>query len=163
MAKVNIEKVKSGLSFLDELSPKRMLTLLIIIVVIVLIALFGVKIIKSLMVKIKGATNTEVEDSILGGGGQKTYTDAEYTRMAGVIKNAFGGIGGDDEQAIYGVLQKMRTKTDVIALVNAYGVQDVSILYGNHTLPEQIIISLSSGEVRKCNQILENLGIDYAF
>jgi hypothetical protein len=147
----NLAKTKEGLNFLDELTPRRMLTLLIIIIVVCIAVYFGWSKLKLLFLSIK--TSAKVEEEIVRTGENPTYTDAQYKQMADSIEVAVRGLG-TDEQTIYNVFYKMEKNVDVLMLKKAYGIR-----FTNEDLRTSI---LNDGKslLKAVNVILVNKGLN---
>ncbi|MCL2328307.1 MAG: hypothetical protein FWC39_07315 [Bacteroidetes bacterium] len=92
-----------------------------------------------------------------------TYDKTWYTDMAAKLFTAMNG-AGTDYKAIYAVAEKLKTKSDWLQLVEAYGTRTLSsglFFISNFTgqLPESIISELSSSEQKTLNNILAGIGV----
>jgi hypothetical protein len=69
-----------------------------------------------------------------------------------------------DQDAVYSVFSKMRTKSDVLQLIHVFGVKkNLFWAFDGKTLPEWIYQRLNEDEINKINDILKRNNIDYQF
>lgn len=85
-----------------------------------------------------------------------TLTPADAELYAQRLYTAMKGMG-TDEDAIYSVFLNLKTKGDVLYLIQVFGVKD------HETLVQWITSELNSKERAKLNSILANKNIDYTF
>lgn len=85
-----------------------------------------------------------------------TLTPADAELHAQRLYTAMKGMG-TDEDAIYSVFLNLKTKGDVLYLIQVFGVKD------HETLVQWITSELNSKERTKLNSILANKNIDYTF
>lgn len=85
-----------------------------------------------------------------------TLTPADAELYAQRLYTAMKGMG-TDEDAIYSVFLNLKTKGDVLYLIQVFGVKD------HETLVQWITSELNSKERTKLNSILANKNIDYTF
>ena len=85
-----------------------------------------------------------------------SYPLSYFGLWATDIYNAMEGIG-TNEQVIYTVFGKLRTKDDVLQLITAFGVKD------EQTLNQWIADDLSDGERETLNRLLTDKNINYQF
>ncbi|MCL1867750.1 MAG: annexin [Paludibacter sp.] len=154
------EKTKGFLSDLDELTPQRVITLMVILILICVIIYFAFKQIRSLIMKAKRVAEiNELENA----GEVASYTQSQYVSFADTLFAAMNGLG-TDEDAIYNVFYKMKNKIDVLKLIDAYGVRNKAFMFGTgKNLSESLRDELSTSEMSKLNVILQTKGIDYTF
>ena len=82
----------------------------------------------------------------------------EMLNLVAKLKTAFGKYGwGTDEDAVYDVFEALNNRSEVLALVNAFGV------YQEHTLGEWMNEELNSEELEHVQNILASKGIVYTF
>ena len=82
----------------------------------------------------------------------------EMLNLVAKLKTAFGSYGwGTDEDAVYDVFETLNNRSEVLALVNAFGV------YEEHTLGEWMNKELNSEELEHVQNILASKGIVYTF
>jgi hypothetical protein len=146
------------MKILDTISdPKKAATLGIILIVTILIIWIISKLFSSKIAELKAKSQAKkmLEEEISAGGGL-FYSESEYTQFANKLYRAMNGIG-TDEKSIYEVFEAMRSKADVLKLIQVFGVRD------SETLEEWMAGDLSSGEIRKINLILSKNGINYTF
>lgn len=85
-----------------------------------------------------------------------TLTPAEAELLAQRLYTAMKG-WGTDEDAIYSVFLNLKTKGDVLYLIQVFGVKD------HETLVQWITSELNSKERAKLNSILAYKNIDFSF
>lgn len=161
MTKIH-SKTNAGLSWLDEITPQRAITLVIILIIIAVALYFAVRAIKKGLAKLK--IQDEINDHILKTGEVPSFTNAEYVNMSDILAKAFDGFG-TDEAAVYSVFQKMKNKTDVLNLIDIYGYRpEGRKFFGvDENLINSLKNELSASELKKVNDILASKGINYAF
>lgn len=82
----------------------------------------------------------------------------ELNALVAKLKTAFGAYGwGTDEDGVYEVFETLNTRSDVLSLINAFGVVD------GHTLVEWINKELNASEIEHIQEILKTKGIVYQF
>lgn len=93
-----------------------------------------------------------------------TYPASQYKTFANVIETAGFDIG-TDEEAIYSTFRKLKSNTDYLMLLIAWGNPNRKVYeWGvgrNFTLPQFIRWEMDSSEVKKVNTILASKGITY--
>lgn len=87
---------------------------------------------------------------------QISYPQSYYGIWAGEIYQALDK-WNDDEDAVYNVIRKLKTKDDVLQLITAFGVKD------DMTLSQWIIDQLNSEERAVMNRLLTDKNINYQF
>jgi len=155
-------KANKGLSWLDELTPQRIITLVVILAILAVGIYFLVRYIKKGLVKLK--MEDQITDHILQTGEKASFNDAEYLEMAQELAAAFDG-PGTDEAKVFSVFQKLQNKTDVLKLINAYGYRiEGRKLFGKElNLADSLKSELTAAELSKVNNILSSKNINYAF
>lgn len=130
-----------------------LIAIVILIVLIVLIKKFGKNISNKLTEEQQERLNEyEINEEEL------CISPTEIQNLVAKLRTAFGAYGlATDENAVYDVFETLETRSDVLALVNAFGV------YKNHTLSEWMNKELSSQELEHVQQILSAKGIVYTF
>ena len=89
---------------------------------------------------------------------QVTLPKSEMQNLVAKLKTAFGSWGwATDEDMVYDVFEALSSRSDVLSLVNAFGV------YEDHTLAEWMNKELNSEELEHVQQILSSKGIVYTF
>ena len=87
-----------------------------------------------------------------------TIMPTTINNLVAKLKTAFGAWGyATDEDAIYEVFEEMDTRSDVLKLVNTFGV------HKGHTLNEWMNKELSYSELEHVQEILQAKGIVYTF
>lgn len=87
-----------------------------------------------------------------------TLPKTEMQSLVAKLKTAFGRWGlGTDEDAVYDVFEALNSRSDVLSLINAFGV------YKDHTLSEWVTKELSSSELEHVQEILSSKGIVFTF
>jgi hypothetical protein len=89
-----------------------------------------------------------------------TFTASDYKAMADKLYRAMDGAGTDDE-AILQTVSSLRTKTDWLKLVEAFGVKESSAWYSSFTgnLVEWLTDELGGDDRQKVNFSLSRFGI----
>ena len=129
------------------------ITTVAFIAIIIVVAVFWDKIKANFENK---SWEKDIEDEIKDSGQNGLLTPATIRQIADTLYTAMKG-WGTDEATIYDCFGRIYTKTDLLKVVQAFGVQD------GKTLPQYIIDELGTKERRRVNQILANNNIDYAF
>lgn len=145
--------MKKRLKFLDELTPKRMLTLAIIVVVVVVtVYVLWDKIVQSIRdARTQHTINKEVSQY-----GTGTLTSSQIQSLASQIYNAMRW-PGTNETAVSNVLTQLGNNADYAALQAAYiGVNQSSRF---PTLDSRIASEGTEGELRKWRSILQSKNI----
>lgn len=113
------------------------------------------------------ATNSAVND--LSKAGQKpTLTSLQLASIANQIFTAVDGYQSD-EAAIYRAFANVKNDLDVVNLIKAFGIREVSTGVGNPspnlkgTLSQALSDELSSSEMKALNDLLARKGITYRF
>jgi hypothetical protein len=83
---------------------------------------------------------------------QLTFSNVEFAGKANTIERAAAG-WGTDEDAIFTVLNSLRTSSDFYKLVQVYGVRR------ELNLIETLIDEFDDSEMEKTRSILENIGV----
>ncbi len=99
-----------------------------------------------------------------------TFSKTEFKGFAETLEEAMDK-EGTDEDAIYEVFRKLKTRSDVLALISAFGKRTSTawtfdwLIYGQTTgtLSKWLQSDLSSSELKKINDILKTQGINYTF
>lgn len=97
-----------------------------------------------------------------------SFTDSQYSTWASKLFSAFDGYQSD-ESAVYNVFSNMKNNADVLKLINAYGVREISSGKLNPepnfkgTLSGAITAELDAEEVRALNLLLANKKIGIKF
>lgn len=122
---------------------------------------------------LKGAKN-EVDavaatTKVLTGAGQKpSLDDLKLSSLANQLFTAMDGYGSD-AQSIYRAFANVKNDLDVVNLIKAYGIRNLSSGALNPTpnitgtLSQHITDELSASEVKALNDLLARKGIKYRF
>lgn len=130
--------------------------LLALLVIIVIVA--AIKIVKGFLGNELTQAQQEHINSLEIKESEVTVPNTEMQNYVAKLKAAFGSYGwATDEDAVYDVFEAMQSRSDVLALINAFGV------YEDHTLPEWMNEELNSKELEHVQQILSSKGIAYQF
>lgn len=149
------------MDFLKNMNPTLRKTLLVVLVIVVayLIYLWVKPKVQDWILeqKMKSERKKDIIASDL------TYSNSEYTDMAGQIFKAMDGIGTDTD-VILNIAKKMKTKSDWLKLVDTFGIKEVSsgiIFVSDYkgTLPELLPTELSSSEMEELNYILKSIDV----
>ena len=96
--------------------------------------------------------NLEIDETDL------TVAPTIVQNLIAKLKTAFGKYGyATDEEAIYQVFEQLETRSDLLNLINAFGV------YNGHTLSEWMNKELNTKELAHVQEILSAKGIVYTF
>ena len=96
--------------------------------------------------------NLEIDETDL------TVAPTIVQNLVAKLKAAFGKYGyATDEEAIYLVFEQLETRSDLLNLINAFGV------YNGHTLSEWMNKELNTKELAHVQEILSAKGIVYTF
>ncbi len=113
------------------------------------------------------ATNSAVND--LNKSGQKpTLTNLQLTSIANQIFTAVNGYQSD-EASIYRAFANVKNDLDVVNLIKAFGIREISTGAGNPspnlkgTLSQVLTDELNSDEIKALNDMLARKGIKYRF
>ena len=130
-----------------------LVAIIILVALIVLINKFGKGIGNKLTEKQQERLNQyEIDEDDL------SVSPSEIQNLVTKLHSAFGAYGAaTDEDSVYEVFDTLETRSDILALVNAFGV------YKNHTLNEWMNKELSLEELDHVQQILSAKGIVYTF
>lgn len=88
---------------------------------------------------------------------QLTLTAQQSNSMATALEEAMSTWFGTDEQTIYDTFAKCKTRSDVLAVIGAFGVRKDQDLSG------WLHSDLDNSEMKILNNLLLNKGIDYQF
>lgn len=123
------------------------LTIVVVVVIIVLAYRKKAKSDKANQEKIKEYENEIIPDKL-------SYSESEYSSMAQTIDDAMGNwFQNDDEDAVYQVLMRMKTNTDLLKLQESFGIRHDKDLFS------YIRSHFSADELKKCNDILSQRNI----
>lgn len=151
-------KTSSKLKFLDDLTPKRMLSLaIIVVVVIVAIYVLWDKIASAIRdARVKNTLQSEASQY-----GAQTLTNSQINSLAVQIYQAMRGLG-TDEDAVSQVLSRLKNNSDYAALRSAYASVNKSSTYP--TLDSRIASEGTDSELRQWRAILDSNNINiYTF
>jgi hypothetical protein len=139
-------------------NPRRILAIVILITVIVVAFLiFKNKIIAAFTSLRKDLDDKKVIDEEIKETGIKpSYSDSQYRVFADQLYAAMKG-WGTNEDAIYNVFRQMKSRVDVLKLIDIYGTRD------GEDLIQWMNGDLSSWNFNKINQILRDNSVDYSF
>ena len=140
-------------------NPKRAIALGIVVLIVVILFFVFKNSIMDLIQRIKtqNAANNELKEEIAAGGGL-SYTDTQYIAFANKLYDSMKGFGTDTDTVKY-VFNCMKTKADVLKLIQVFGTRDGETLSqwlkGDSNWFKNI--------TKQVNQILSSKGIDYQF
>jgi len=142
-------------------NPKRLIALIVIVVLVSLAVYFFWSKIKIIITSIetKIDLNKDIKEEIENGN-PPSYLDMKYKEFANRIYSAMKG-AGTDKKTIRDVFEQMQNITDVLKLVQAFGVRD------GETLKQWLdgeVHWWKPGDIKKdINSILTKKGIFYKF
>ena len=106
----------------------------------------------------------EEEERLKKEGEFPTYSDLEYEQMANALFAALDGYFTESEEQFLPVFMRMKNRMDVIKLIDAFGVRDVSPIYGEADLATQIGRYFTTSEKEEyINGPLRRNGVKYQF
>ncbi len=108
-----------------------------------------------------GAANDEALKKELNQG-TLSFEQSQYVAMADRLSTSMSGFT-DDEDAVFSVISKLRTKSDVLNLIKSFGTRRPSFSIGTASLNEWFYLRLDESEIAKINEILSRNSIDYQF
>ena len=130
--------------------------ILALVVIIVIVA--AIKIVKGFLGNELTQAQQEHINSLEIDEKEVSVPKTEIQNLVAKLKAAFGSYGwGTDEDAVYDVFEALNSRSDVLSLINAFGV------YEDHTLPEWMNKELNRSELEHVQQILSSKGIVYQF
>ena len=91
-----------------------------------------------------------------------TFEQTQFASMADKLETAMYGYG-DDENTIYAVFTKLRSRSDVLNLIKTFGERRMIFNLGTANLNQFISARLDTSEIAKVNDILSRNNIDYQF
>lgn len=97
-----------------------------------------------------------------------SYTDSQFEVFASSLHRAMRDYG-TDEDTVYRVFRAMKTKADVLKLIQVYGTREESGgLFAGHfgrdlSLSEQLNSDFDGDEIQEINKILKANRIDFKF
>ncbi|MDR1552543.1 MAG: annexin [Prevotellaceae bacterium] len=137
-------------------NPKRIIAIVILIVGIVIAFYFLKDKISALFSMFRKEIDDKqvIDEAIAETGKQPSYSDSQYRLFADRLYAAMKGFG-TNEEAVYNVFRQMKSRVDVLKLIDAYGVKD----------GEDLLQWLNGDfwSFSKLNQILRDNNIDYTF
>lgn len=101
-----------------------------------------------------------------------SYDKSEYDELADklytYLSDTSSGLYGVNQDGVYHIIKKMKTASDVYQLIVSYGEREIRKAWhwlggDKLSLPEAMPKMLSSGELKKVNEILKENNIDYQF
>jgi len=157
MAKQNLLDKTEGLVN----NPKRLIALLIIITIFAVVVYFSWAKIKALFASIQNKITLDTDiDKEIQNGNPASYTDAKYKEFANRLYTAMKG-AGTDTVTIKDVFEQMNNITDVLKLVQAFGVRDGETL--GQWLDGEVHWYKPGNIKKEINSILTKKGIFYKF
>lgn len=94
--------------------------------------------------------------------GELSFDQTTFVSLADKLENSMYGYG-DDEETIYSVFTKLRTKSDVLQLIKTFGNRRIIFTIGSSNLNQWLNNRLDVSELAKVNDILSRNSIDYQF
>ena len=106
-----------------------------------------------------GETEREAEDEVKKR--ELSYPDGTYHQLADQLFQAFNpnwtGLGTDDDE-VFRILNLLKTPSDWFKLVSVYG-DKANPLGGHGTLTEWLTSELTSSQMQKASEILQNINV----
>ena len=94
--------------------------------------------------------------------GELSFDQTTYVSLSDKLETAMFGYT-DDENAVYSVFTKLRTKSDVLQLIKTFGNRRIIWTVGGSNLNQWLNNRLDVSEIAKVNDILSRNSIDYEF
>jgi hypothetical protein len=94
-----------------------------------------------------------------------SYADTQYKTWADALEVAMEGVGTTTSRVL-SIMSNMKTRTDVLKLIQAFGVRDYNNLWwvaGSDNLAEWLQSDLSSWEIGLINKDFNSRGVNYQF
>lgn len=88
---------------------------------------------------------------------QATITQAKAQSLANQIKNAWGGMWNDDEDAVYAAIAQINNYSDWLLVVSAYGIN--SGVFSDSGLVDDLSSRLSGDEYEQVKTLLASKGV----
>lgn len=130
----------------------------VIAIIIVITLVFIYKITKKFLTNELNAAQQEHINSKEIDTKEITIPRSELNNLVAKLKTAFGSYGyATDEKMVYSVFETLNSRSDVLALANAFGIVD------DHTLAEWMNKELTNSELEHVQEILSSKGIVYQF
>lgn len=157
--------------FINNLTFKQLLIWILVIIVIVVFIVLAKNYIEKQIEDFKKDKKDEEqkkkEDAVLNAGNEVntellSYGLSQYNQMVSELVQAFT-MYGTDEEAVYNVLRKCKTKSDFLKLVEVFGIKGIYTgtlwftIEGN--LYDHLAYELDNSEKQKANQILAQIGV----
>lgn len=132
-------------------NPKLLLIWVVVLIVIIILGRYFYKWLKNNFGNNSGNTGTINKNNL-------TYTESEYLSMAEILFRAMDG-AGTDEQKIFDVIARIRTKDDWTKLKSVFGVKKSSTWTSTFegTLIEWLTDECSTSDISKINQLLSSI------
>ena len=90
------------------------------------------------------------------------YEPSQYAVFADRLEAAMFPLA-DNEEAVFSVFANMRTRSDVLQTITAFGKRRIQFTIGSSSLSTWISRKLTNKEVQNINEILSRNDIDYKF
>lgn len=144
---------------INNLTPFKAITWAIVLLILIFIILIVYRKIKKSIQAAKDYQLVNASDSAIVSNAL-TYTQADYKAMADKLYLAMDGVG-TNENSIYEVIGKLRTKSDWYALIKAFGVRSSSSWVNSFTgnLVQWLYDELDDEERKRVNDILAKFDV----
>lgn len=140
---------------LPNIQPGKLITWIIVIIIILVIILIVYRQIKKTIQNKQDKDLVRESDQAIVQNAL-TYTEADYKAMADKLYIAMKGLG-TDEEAIYEVIGRLRTRSDWYALIKAFGVRKSGGFSGN--LVQWLVDELDEDERKRVNDMLAKFNV----
>ena len=98
-----------------------------------------------------------------------SYTDSQFEVFASSLHKAMKD-NGTDEETVFRVFRQMKTKADVLKLIQVYGLRpETGGIWAGHftdqdlSLAEQLNSDFDDSDIQEINKILKGKGINFQF
>ena len=150
-----IIKIKNMISVIKLAASKIDFKVIFKAVVVIIAIIFGIRYLRKFLKKQKSQAILNQLDKDINVS-NLSYPLSYYGLWAKDLYNAMEGIG-TDEQSIYDIFKKLRSKDDILQIITAFGVED------EETLSQWIASELSQTERATLNRLLTDKNINYQF
>jgi hypothetical protein len=140
-----------------QLNQKTIITISAIILLIAIVYFVARKAIKAIKSdKYQKNINNEIQPDKL------SYPLNQYAVFADKMAEILYPLN-TDEDALYSIIKKMNTLSDVLQLNKAYGVRPLALKWDDFSLVKAFMQRLTAAEIEKVNSILKTNNVNFSF
>lgn len=139
-------------------NPKTVKTIVIIVIVIIVLFIAYTQYKKWQKTKKSKEFTSQADKEIVAE--TQTFSESDYKAMADKLEQAMKGLGTDND-AVLQVLASLKTKSDWLSLVSAFGIRESGVWPGNFSgnLIEWLSDELGGGARQRVNFVLQKFGV----